>query len=295
VRRYAEVSRVLTRVLVLNLAVALAKIVLGSASGAVSILSDGFHSLTDGASNVVALVGVRLARQPPDHDHPYGHRKFETLASVGILIFLVLVLVQVVSGAAARLRNPEAPRVDALSFLVMSTTLLVNLAVVVYERREARRLNSEILLADAHHTTSDLATSLTVIAALVGVRLGHAWLDPAAALVVAAFIAHACWEIFQDTSRILGDRIVIDESRIRAVVQEVPEVLGCHHIRTRGSADHVFLDLHVWMDGRLSLDEAHRLSHVVKDRLMTRFPEIKDAVIHLEPPPGEGKAPEVES
>jgi cation diffusion facilitator family transporter len=295
VRRYAEVSRVLTRVLVLNLAVALAKIVLGSASGAVSILSDGFHSLTDGASNVVALVGVRMARQPPDHDHPYGHRKFETLASVGILIFLVLVLVQVVSGAAARLRNPEAPRVDALSFLVMSTTLLVNLAVVVYERREARRLNSEILLADAHHTASDLATSLTVIAALVGVRLGHAWLDPAAALVVAAFIAHACWEIFQDTSRILGDRIVIDESRIRAVVREVPEVLGCHHIRTRGSADHVFLDLHVWMDGRLSLDEAHRLSHVVKDRLMTRFPEIKDAVIHLEPPPGDGKAPQVES
>jgi cation diffusion facilitator family transporter len=295
VRRYAEVSRVLTRVLVLNLAVALAKIVLGSASGAVSILSDGFHSLTDGASNVVALVGVRMARQPPDHDHPYGHRKFETLASVGILIFLVLVLVQVVSGAAARLRNPEAPRVDALSFLVMSTTLLVNLAVVVYERREARRLNSEILLADAHHTASDLATSLTVISALVGVRLGHAWLDPAAALVVAAFIAHACWEIFQDTSRILGDRIVIDESRIRAVVQEVPEVLGCHHIRTRGSADHVFLDLHVWMDGRLSLDEAHRLSHVVKDRLMTRFPEIKDAVIHLEPPPGDGKAPQVES
>jgi cation diffusion facilitator family transporter len=284
-RRYAEVSRVLARVLVLNLAVALAKITLGTLSGAVSILSDGFHSLTDGASNVVALVGVRIARQPPDHDHPYGHRKFETLASVGILIFLVLVLVQVVSGAIARLRTPEAPQVDALSFLVMGGTLLVNLAVVVYERRAARRLSSEILLADAHHTTSDLATSLTVIAALIGVRFGYAWLDPAAALVVAVFIAHACWEILQDTSRILGDRIVIDETRIRKVVQEVPEVLGCHHIRTRGSADHVFLDLHVWMDGRLPLDEAHRLSHVVKDRLMARFPEIKDAVIHLEPPP----------
>jgi cation diffusion facilitator family transporter len=284
-RRYAEVSRVLARILVLNLAVALAKITLGTLSGAVSILSDGFHSLTDGASNVVALVGVRIARQPPDHDHPYGHRKFETLASVGILIFLVLVLVQVVSGAIARLRTPEAPQVDALSFLVMGGTLLVNLAVVVYERRAARRLSSEILLADAHHTTSDLATSLTVIAALIGVRFGYAWLDPAAALVVAVFIAHACWEILQDTSRILGDRIVIDETRIRKVVQEVPEVLGCHHIRTRGSADHVFLDLHVWMDGRLPLDEAHRLSHVVKDRLMARFPEIKDAVIHLEPPP----------
>jgi len=285
VPRYAEVSRVLSRVLVLNLIVALAKIALGYTSGAVSILSDGFHSLTDGASNIVALVGVRIARQPPDEDHPYGHRKFETLASVGILIFLVLVLVQVASAAIARLRSLEAPQVEALAFWVMGATFLVNVAVVVYERRAGRRLNSEILFADAHHTTSDLATSLTVIAALVGVRMGYAWLDPAAALIVAGFIAYACWEIFQDTSRILGDRIVIDETSIRDVVRGVPEVLGCHHIRTRGSSDHVFLDLHVWMDGSLPLHEAHRLSHVVKDRLMAHFPQIKDAVIHIEPPP----------
>ena len=286
-QRYAEVSRVLSRVLVLNLVVALAKIALGLVSGAVSVLSDGFHSLTDAASNVVAMIGVRVARQPPDEDHPYGHRKFETLASVGILIFLVLVLVQVASAAAARLRSVEAPRVDAVAFWVMGSTFAINLAVVVYERRAGRRLSSEILLADAHHTTSDLATSLTVIAALVGVRFGYSWLDPAAALVVAGFIAYACWEIFQETSRILGDRIVIDETSIREVVQTVPDVLGCHRIRTRGSVDHVFLDLHVWMDGRMPLHEAHRVSHVVKDRLMARFPEIKDAVIHIEPPPGE--------
>ncbi len=285
--RSHQIARVLTRVLVLNLAVAGAKITLGYASGAVSILSDGFHSLTDGASNVVALVGVRMARRPPDADHPYGHRKFETLASVGILIFLVLVLVQVAGSAFERLRQPEAPLVDALAFWVMGGTFLVNVAVVWYERRAATRLGSEVLAADAHHTTSDLLTSLTVIAALVGVRSGYAWLDPAAALVVAAFIAYACWEIFGETSHILGDRIVIDEGQIRQVVQEVPEVLGCHQIRTRGPADHVFLDLHVWMDGALSLHEAHRISHVVKDRLMRRFPEIKDAVIHIEPPPGE--------
>jgi cation diffusion facilitator family transporter len=285
VTRYSEVSRVLGRVLVLNVIVAIAKITLGYASGAVSILSDGFHSLTDGASNVVALVGVRIARQPPDEDHPYGHRKFETLASVGILIFLVLVLVQVASAALAGLRSAEAPVVDALAFWVMGGTFVVNVGVVLYERRAGRRLSSEILLADAHHTTSDLATSLTVIAALIGVRLGYSWLDPAAALIVAAFIAYACWEIFTDTSRILGDRMVIDESSIRDVVHGVPDVIGCHHIRTRGSSDHVFLDLHVWMDGTMPLHEAHRLSHVVKDRLMAQFPEIKDAVIHIEPPP----------
>ena len=93
--RYSQVVRVLYRVLVLNLAVALVKIALGYATGAVSILSDGFHSLTDSASNVVALVGVSIARRPPDENHPYGHRKYETMASLGILVFLIVVLVQV--------------------------------------------------------------------------------------------------------------------------------------------------------------------------------------------------------
>ena len=290
--RYAEVSRVLWRVFFLNLIVAAAKITLGLSSGAVSILSDGFHSLTDTASNIVALVGVRIASQPPDDDHPYGHRKFETMASVGILVFLLLVLFQVMSAAVARLQSGGEPVITWLTFVVMGATFLINLGVVFYERAAGRRLVSEVLMADAHHTTSDLLTSASVIAALIGVRMGYLWLDPVAALVIAGFIGYACWEIFQSTSGILADRFVIPEEAIRDVVRSVPEVVGCHHIRTRGSNDFVFLDLHVWMDRDMRLDEAHRLSHVVKDRLMARFPEIKDAVIHIEPPPREGSGPE---
>jgi len=285
VERSVAVTRVLVRVLLLNLIVAVAKITLGYATGAVSILSDGFHSLTDTGSNVIAIFGVRVASRPADDDHPYGHRKFEAIASGGILIFLVLVLVQILGAAFSRLRVGDTPQIDALAFWVMGGTFLINVAVVWYERRAGRELRSEILFADAHHTTSDLLTSAAVIVALIGVRMGYPWLDPVAALLVAGFIAWACWEIFRDTTRILGDQFVIDEGDIRGVVQGVPEVLGCHHIRTRGSADFVFLDLHVWMDGDLPLHEAHRLSHVVKDRLMAHFPQIKDAVIHIEPPP----------
>jgi cation diffusion facilitator family transporter len=283
--RSQAVSGVLYRVLFLNLIVAAAKIALGLSTGAVSVLSDGYHSLTDTASNVVGIIGVRIAGAPPDRDHPYGHRKFETMASVGILIFLLLVLREILSAAWERLETGGELRVSTLTFLVMGGTFLVNLAVVFYERRAGKRLNSEVLIADAHHTTSDLMTSLTVIVALVGVRSGYSWLDPAAALVVAVFIGHACWEIFKQTSGILADQIVIPEEEIRAVVKSVPEVIGSHHIRTRGSADFVFLDLHIWMDADMRLDKAHLLSHVVKDRLMARFPQIKDAIIHIEPPP----------
>jgi cation diffusion facilitator family transporter len=283
--RAAEVTTVLYRVLFLNLIVAGAKIALGLSTGAVSILSDGFHSLTDTASNVVAIIGVRAASAPPDDEHPYGHRKFETMASVGILIFLLLVLREVLAAAWARLRSAGQPEINTLTFVVMGGTFLINVAVVFYERRAGDRLTSEVLHADAHHTTSDLMTSLTVIAALIGIKFGYNWLDPAAALVVAGFIGYACWEIFQSTAGILGDRIVIPEQEIQEVVKTVPEVLGSHHIRTRGSADFVFLDLHVWLRADMSLDQAHSLSHVVKDRLMQRFPQIKDAIIHIEPPP----------
>jgi divalent metal cation (Fe/Co/Zn/Cd) transporter len=104
-------------------------------------------------------------------------------------------------------------------------------------------------------------------------------------VIVAGFIGHACWDIAQDASRILSDEIVIAEGDVRDVVLTVPEVLGCHQIRTRGSADHAFMDLHVWLDGKTSLEAAHASSHVVKDRLMKRFPELADVVIHIEPPP----------
>jgi cation diffusion facilitator family transporter len=283
--RYTEVTRVLYRVLFLNLAVAAVKIVLGYYTGAVSILSDGFHSLTDSASNVVALVGVSVARRPPDANHPYGHRKYETMASLGILVFLVVVLVEVLTAAADRLVNGGTPRVFPEGIGLMTATLIVNLFVVSYELRAGKRLNSEVLRADAKHTRSDVLTTGAVLGALLGVWWGYQLLDPMAALLVAGFIGHACWSIAQEASRILGDQIVIAESDVRTVVQSVAGVIGCEKIRTRGSADHAFLDLHLWLDGDMALKSAHSASHVVKDRLMAKFPQLADVVIHIEPPP----------
>jgi cation diffusion facilitator family transporter len=282
--RSREISAVLVRVLGLNLIVSLAKVLFGYASGSVAILSDGFHSLTDSASNVVALVGVRAAGKPPDEDHPYGHRKYETLASAGIFVFLAVVVLEVLRAAVARLGG-AAPEVTAASFAVMGATAAVNIVVVRYETGAGRRLRSEVLLADARHTQSDLLTSLTVIAALIGARAGFPILDPIAALVVAVFIGRAGYEIARDASRILSDSIVIAEEDLRATVMSVTEVVGCHQIRTRGAADHVFVDLHVWLDPATRLDVAHGVSHVVKDRLMARHPQIADVIIHIEPPP----------
>jgi cation diffusion facilitator family transporter len=284
--RYSEVARVLTRVLFLNLVVAIAKILFGYSSGAISILSDGFHSLTDTGSNIVGLIGIRAAERPPDEDHPYGHRKYETVAAAAVTIFLFLLVLEVLRNAFNHLSGRTAPpEISIAGFVIMAVTIVINLAVVRYEGSEAERLRSEVLLADALQTRGDVWTSIAVIVALAGARAGVPILDPIAALVVAGFIGRALVQIAATTTRILSDRVVMSEADIEGVVLSVSGVLGCHHIRTRGSADHVFLDFHVWLPPSMPLADAHTISHVVKDRLMAKFPQIADAVIHLEPPP----------
>jgi cation diffusion facilitator family transporter len=233
----------------------------------------------------MGLIGLRIARKPPDADHPYGHRKFETLAAAGIFVFLLLVVIEVVQTAFSRFSSGEAPHVTGLTFAVMVGTLAVNLLVVRYEAGQGRALKSELLLADAAHTQSDVWTSCAVLASLAAVKLGFPAIDSVGAVVIAVFIARTGLHIGMETSGILADRVVLDEEQIRRVVMSVPDVLGCHQIRTRGTYDHTFLDLHVWFAADTTLYEAHRLSHVVKDQLMEAFPQIADAIIHIEPPP----------
>lgn len=260
---------------------------MGYATGAVSVISDGFHSLSDSASNVMGFIALRASLKPPDEDHPYGHRKYETLAAAGIFIFLLLVVIEVSRAALNRFGGGPPPQVTTLSFTVMVATVVVNLIVVRYETAEGRRLSSELLQADALHTKSDVFTSCAVLVSLTAVKLGYPLLDPVGGLIIAGFIARTGWQIARDTSRVLSDRVVLNEDDIRKVVMNTPEVVGCHQIRSRGSADHTFLDLHVWYPPAMPLHEAHRLSHIVKDRLMSAFPQIADAIIHIEPPPTE--------
>ena len=264
-----------------------AKLTFGYATGAVSMISDGFHSLSDSIANIVGLAGARASRKPPDEDHPYGHRKFETLAAAGIFVFLLLAVVEVTRSAIARFSSGGAPVVNRWSFVIMLGTIAINLLVVRYERREGRRLDSELLRADAAHTQSDVLTSCAVMVSLAAVYAGWPAFDPIGGLLIAVFIAHSSWQIARETSSVLSDRAAMEEEGIRRVVLSVPEVVGCHQIRTRGTTDHIFLDLHVWFDGATTLFEAHRLSHVVKDRLLAAYPQIKDAIIHIEPPPPE--------
>lgn len=280
--RLRAVRRVLAGVLVLNLAVAGAKLAVGWLIGSLSMVADGFHSLTDSASNVVGLVGISLAARPPDADHPYGHRKFETLSALFIGALLALTAWEVLKSCFERLHSGSAPQVTAASFVVMVATMIVNLAVTIWERRRGRALASDVLLADAAHTGSDVYVSLGVILSLVAARWGYPQVDLVAAAAITVVIAQAAFRIVWRSAGLLVDPAAIPAQRIREIALAVPGVEGIHKVRTRGRPADGQADLHIQVPPHLRIDEAHRIGHQVVDRLREEL-AIHDVVVHVEP------------
>ena len=283
-KHYREIQKVLWIVLVLNWTVAAAKMIFGYISGSTSMTADGFHSLSDGISNIIGLVGIRFCSQPKDEDHPYGHKKYETLFALGIAVMLLIVAFNLGKEGVVRIIKPIVPHVDFISFAVMIITLMVNIAVMIYEYRRGKQLQSDILVADSVHTRADIFTSFSVIVALVFVKLGIPIVDPVITLVIAGFIAHSAFAIIRQESAILCDAVAItDTKKIEAVVLGIKGVKSCHKIRTRGRLDDVHLDLHIHIDADMTMRESHLLNHTIQKEIMNAFPQIVDVLVHMEP------------
>lgn len=281
--RQQRVRFVLVAVLGLNLVVAGAKITLGLAIGSLAMSADGFHSLLDGASNVVALIGLAVAGRPPDPNHPYGHDRFETLTSLGIASFMMLALFGILQGAWSRLQSGGMPDVTSLSFIVMGATLTVNVFVTLWERRAGRQLHSSLLMADSRHTLTDIFVSISVIGSLVAVWIGWNWADLVVSAIIAGAIGWGAWSIVRDASLSLSDVAVRESREIEQVVLTVPGVQGTHNIRSRGAEGHVWIDLHIQVDPAMNVDQAHDIASDVARRVEDDFSRPADVTVHIEP------------
>ena len=282
--RYAAMRRVLWIILGLNLVVAAAKIWYGTITDTVSVRADGIASLFDSVSNLVGIVGLGLAARPADLDHPYGHQKLETYASVGIGLMLLFAAWNVGSDAVAGLiAGTGSPRVDAGSFAVMLGTLCVNLFVVAYERSQGKRLRSEILTADAYHTLSDVLVTIGVTVGLVFVSLGWPIADAIASLLVAVMILRSAYEVFRRANTTLSDEARIPTADVKAVVDAVPGALDCHAVRTRGTEGEVYMDLHILVAPDMTILEAHEVAEAVESAVTHAFKQVVDVVVHVEP------------
>jgi len=282
--RSAAVRRVLWITLLLNLAVALAKLGVGWSTHTLSMIADGYHSLLDGAGNVLGLVALIVAHRPPDSEHHYGHRKFEVVASIGISLMLFVAAAEILLAAWSRLSGGTEPGVFSnVSVVVIVITMAVNLGVSRYEARRGRQLHSPFLVADSRHTASDVYASASVLLALAGLKLGVTWIDPLAAVIIGGVIVRAGYAILSWSLGVLADRALIEATTIEAIALEFPHVRSCHQIRTRGFADAVFVDLTVRFEPTLSLRQAHEVCDAIEERLRREYPEIDDIVLHMEP------------
>lgn len=281
---YLKIRNVLILVLLLNWAVAAAKIIYGLLTRCASMTADGFHSLADGASNIIGLVGITFCAQPIDEDHPYGHKKYETLFALGIAALLAWTAFSLAKEGVARLFSPSTPTVDAVSFGVMLMTITINIFVIKYESSQGKKLKSDILIADSLHTRADLLTSASVIVSLTAIKFGYPMIDPIVTLFIAGFIGYSGFEIVKAESGILCDAIALqDRKQIEDIVLSVEGVKGCHKIRSRGRPDDIHLDLHIQLDPATRMDKAHEISYKIEDAIQKELPSVSDVLVHLEP------------
>lgn len=276
--------RVFVRTLVLNLCVAVSKLLWGFASHTLSMVADGFHSLLDASSNIVGIIGLSISTKPPDAGHPYGHRKFEALAAIFISFLMFVSSFEIGRECLHRLlaTNMEKPEVSIGSYAIMLITMMVNIGVSQYERRQAKALHSELLLADSMHTLSDVYATAGVLVSLAAIQLQLTFVDVVAALVIVAIILRAGFGIILVHLNSLVDAVGVDALAIEKLAMTVPGVLGSHKIRSRGMSDCVFVDMHLVVDESMSVAEAHEISKKVEDLLLNSEGGVIDVVIHIE-------------
>lgn len=282
---YQSIARVLWLTLGFNVAVALGKVLLGIATGALAITADGFHSLTDGAGNITGLVANRYACQPPDEDHPYGHGRFASLGALMIGALLLLTAWEVGKGALDRLSTPVPPDITPLTFGVLAVTLGVNIFVSRYQIQQGNRLNSEILLADSKNTSADVFVTLSVImsSALVAFT-GLAWIDTLSAVIVMGLVGRSAFSILNQTGRVLVDTAPYESHVIREALSEVPHVRAVQRVRSRGTADSAYIDVDVSVAPHTTVGETHLIAEQIRDTLYQRLDgAIEEIEVHFVP------------
>jgi cation diffusion facilitator family transporter len=282
--RGAEVMRVLKGVLWLNLSVVALKLVAFVSSQALSVVAEAVHSSLDASNNVFALWIARVATRAPDDDHPYGHSKFETLGALVLVGFLSITVFELLRRAIARLVSGEMPdaRGTPLALVVMVVSIVVGLAVTLWEARRGRELGSHILLADAAHTRSDVLTTAAVIAGLVAIRAGYGQVDPWITIAVAIIIARTGWQIVRETVPVLVDERAVDPERIQRVAEAVPQVESCYRIRSRGRPGQMFAEVTIAVAGELDVKRSHEIADEVERRVAAEL-GAHEVVVHVEP------------
>ena len=277
---------------IVNVLLLLFKFVAGIVGHSAAMVADAVHSLSDFVTDVIVLVFVRISGKPQDKSHDYGHGKYETLAMTLIGVALLIVAIGIIYSGAVKIsawlggEQLEAPGVLALWAALLS--VLLKEGVYQYSMVNAKKLNSQVLAANAWHHRSDALSSIGTAVGIGGaIFLGQRWavLDPIASVVVGAFIVKVAVELLSNgVSDLMEHSLPADvEEEMLRMVGELPGVVNPHDLRTRRIGNHYAIELHIMMDGDITLREAHNKASEVEDLLRSRYGQDTHIAIHVEP------------
>jgi cation diffusion facilitator family transporter len=282
---YRKIFRILWLILAANIFVGVVKIILAFSFRSSSLLADGYHALVDSSSNIIGLVGIKLASKPADEEHPYGYHKFETIATMIIGMILFLICGQIVVKAVNCFLKPQTTEISVFGMVMLFGTLLVNTIIAYSEYRQGKKLQSEVLIADSLHTRSDIAISLGVIISLIAIKLGApSIIDPIVSLGIAVLILFSCIRILKDTIRVLADKKAVDVEVISRIIYEAAsDIIDVHKIRSRYRGESIIIDLHLIVRPDKTVKEAHDLNHQLESILSESFCRKVELLAHIEP------------
>ncbi|MBZ0331815.1 cation diffusion facilitator family transporter [Halomonas sp. ANAO-440] len=269
-----------------DLVVGLMKIIAGWLVGSAALVADGIHSFSDLVTDGFVLAATHFGRQAPDSNHPYGHGRIETLATLWLGSVLIFVAGGIAWASLTRLLVGEpisAPGIWAIGVAVIA--LLAKEWIFRYTLRIAKRVNSRLLEANAWHSRSDALSTVVVLIALIAAQLGAGWVDAVAAIVVGIMVGQVGGRLLWESSRELIDTALPEEDRdaMQTVAAAVPGVHGIHDLRTRSLGSQTLLDLHIVVAPRLTVSEAHEIGNAVSRRLRDNFSNLADVTFHIDP------------
>ncbi|MDJ0659491.1 MAG: cation diffusion facilitator family transporter [Crocosphaera sp.] len=285
-----QVRRVLLITLLLNLLVMGLKAVVGIITGSLSLQADALHSVTDSANNVLGLVASHFSSPIPDRRHPYGHQKYEGVAALGIAAFLGIACFEILQGAIEKIWHGGDPvTISGEQLWILLLVLGINIFVAFYERKIGKEVDSPILIADAYHTMSDIWVTIMVLLGLIGIWQGEKfnlpqlqWLDVIFAFPVAILVFYSGWEVVRANLPWLVDEMAIAPEKIYEIVMDVPGVINCHDIASRGIVGRqVFLEMHLIVEAK-DVATSHKITEEIELILKEKFSPIR-VVIHVEP------------
>ena len=292
--RYQEVRKVTLVGSLVDFLLGVAKIIVGWLAHSQALIADGVHSLSDLATDFLVLYAAKHAHRAADEDHPYGHGRIETLATVGLGIALIGIAVGIGYDAMRRMNSPDLlldPGWIALGVAALS--VLSKEVIYQYTRNAAKRLRSNMLMANAWHSRSDAISSIVVVIGVAGAMMGYTYLDSVAAIAVAVMISKIGFELVRDSTKELIDTALEPEvtDAIRREVFNIDGVRALHMLRSRRSGADALVDLHIQVDPRISVSEGHQIGDTVRRQLLERIEEVTDVTVHIDPEDDEQKSP----